>query len=184
MLSRRNQNSRSAKTRTRTYDKPFIVSVGHLSCVRLAQTHKTGMLPQNAANFRPTSTRSRLILESTLPEKSAHASSHKTKCSDLREPHRLLYSQGFNMSPFVSNLFHSFSPRGLRLVFLNSSRVKCVLLSSCIRSAELHRMASVKRTYGELMSKSERFNERLKPLDVRESACYLGNLEFTTGPAL
>jgi hypothetical protein len=111
----------------------------------------------------------------------ANRSSQKPGYSDLRGCHRLLYSQGFNMSPFVNNSFHSFSPRGLRLVFWNSKRAKWVLLWSCIRGAKISLRRGAKSTYGRFVFKSERSHERLKLLDVCKATGHLGNPEFATG---
>ena len=73
--------------------------------------------------------------------------------------HRFLYSQGFNTSPFAKSLLNSFSPRGLRLIFSKSKRVKWVLLSSCVQGAEVSAGKGIESTHRRLVSESEGFDE-------------------------
>lgn len=78
---------------------------------------------------------------------------------DRIRTHRFLYSQGFSIQPFAKSLFKSFSPRGLRLIFSNSKRVKWVLLSSYVQGAEISARNGVESTHRRLVFESEGLNE-------------------------
>ena len=84
---------------------------------------------------------------------------HAHTVTEGRRTHRFLYSQGFSMEPFAKSLFNSFSPRGLRLIFSNSKRVKWVLLSSCVQGSKISARDGVGSTHRGLVSESEGLNK-------------------------